>query len=102
MTQTLILNIRESTYVWNGSKSYLQGISLISLIEPKIKGVIKLDYGIYQSISVEEKRNYIVLETNPKKVIFFNNTEFIKGFKDICSTLGINHNSYIHLIHINW
>lgn len=100
----MIVTTRDSTYVFNGTKHYLQGVSLISFIESTctVSNVPKLDYGIFRSISIEDKRSYIILNTQPKRIFFFADIEFIKGFKDICSMLNINHNTYIHVIHISW
>jgi len=99
----MIVTTRSSTHVFEGSRSYLQGVSIISFIEKcKIENAPQLDYSIFRSVSIEDKRSYLILNLRPKHIFFFSDTEFIKGFKDICSRLSINHNLYIDSIHIVW
>lgn len=99
----MIVTTKSSTHILQGSKSYLQGVSVISFIEScKVEGAPNLDYSIFRSVSIEDKRSYLILNLQPKYIFFFSDTEFIRGFKDICSRLSINHNTYIDSIHIVW
>lgn len=101
--KVMIVTTRTNTHLFQGSRSYLQGASIISFIEKcKIENAPNLDYSIFRSVPIEDKRSYLILDLQPQYIFFFPDSEFIRGFKDICSRLSINHNKYIYTIHLCW